>query len=141
SAGRRSCCSRGSCTATRPRRTACARWSSAPWSRARPSRRRGQDEAMSTDAPDAPPTPPLRTVRLVRDVRPWGGAPVDLHLDGGVITAITPAGPSPAGAAEVDGGRVDGDVVDGRGLLALPGIVNAHAHVDKSWWGLPWQSY
>jgi cytosine deaminase len=96
---------------------------------------------MSTDAPDAPPTPSLRTVRLVRDVRPWGGAPVDLHLDGGVITAITPAGPSPAGAAEVDGGRVDGDVVDGRGLLALPGIVNAHAHVDKSWWGLPWQSY
>lgn len=35
----------------------------------------------------------------------------------------------------------EGRTLDGRGLLALPGIVNAHAHVDKSWWGLPWQSY
>lgn len=26
-------------------------------------------------------------------------------------------------------------------MLALPGLVNAHAHLDKSWWGLPWQSY
>ncbi|WP_169581108.1 MULTISPECIES: amidohydrolase family protein [Microbacterium] len=31
--------------------------------------------------------------------------------------------------------------IDGRGLLALPGLVNAHAHVDKSWIGHPWQSY
>jgi len=31
--------------------------------------------------------------------------------------------------------------LDGQGLLALPSIVNTHAHIDKSWWGLPWQSY
>jgi len=34
-----------------------------------------------------------------------------------------------------------GDRIDGGGLLALPGFVNAHAHVDKSWWGRPWVSY
>ncbi|MCC2030853.1 amidohydrolase family protein [Microbacterium allomyrinae] len=31
--------------------------------------------------------------------------------------------------------------IDGRGLLALSGIVNTHAHVDKSWIGHSWQSY
>lgn len=38
-------------------------------------------------------------------------------------------------------GAAAAEVVDGGGLLALPGIVNGHAHVDKSWLGLPWQSY
>ena len=70
-------------------------------------------------------------ITCLRRVRPWGGAPVDIDMDAGVITAITPAGDRPIGVREFDG----------RGLLALPGIVNAHAHVDKSWWGLPWQSY
>ena len=31
--------------------------------------------------------------------------------------------------------------IDGRGLLALPGLANTHAHVDKSWIGHPWQPY
>lgn len=91
----------------------------------------------------------LRAVRLVRNVRPWGGEPVDVHIADGVITALTPAttedrrdgrgGPGDLGAAP-DGSPV-AEVVDGRGLLALPGVINAHAHADKSWWGLPWQSY
>jgi cytosine deaminase len=56
----------------------------------------------------------------------------DLVLRDGVIASVTPAGgPLPDGA----------EVVDGAGLLALPGLVNAHAHVDKSWWGRPWVSY
>jgi cytosine/creatinine deaminase len=80
---------------------------------------------MSTDA--------LRPVRLVRDIRPWGGERTDLLIgtDGRIerIGAVDPTELDPA------------QVVDGRGLLALPGLVNAHAHVDKSWWGLPWQSY
>jgi cytosine deaminase len=72
------------------------------------------------------------TLTLLQNVRPWGGDAVDLHVTGGRISAITPHDPTaPAG---------DG-VVDGRGLLALPGLVNAHAHVDKSWWGQPWVSY
>lgn len=66
------------------------------------------------------------------DVRPWGGAPADLTIADGVIAAVSPAGSAP---------EPGGERIDGRGLLALPGFVNAHAHVDKSWWGRPWVSY
>jgi len=68
-------------------------------------------------------------IALVRNIRPWGGDAVDIRIDdAGRIASIAPA-------TLAEGG------VDGRGMLALPGLVNAHAHVDKSWWGLPWQSY
>ncbi|MGC5168975.1 amidohydrolase [Luteimicrobium sp. DT211] len=74
------------------------------------------------------------TVTVLRNVRPWGGDAADLHVADGRVTAVTPHDPAvPAPAAD--------GVVDGRGLLALPGLVNAHAHVDKSWWGKPWVSY
>lgn len=101
------------------------------------------------------------SVSVLRDVRPWGGPSVDLTISDGIITAIDAhvAGPSAPGeqptasAAAVAGAGTGagastsgtagtaGTVVDGRGLLALPGFVNAHAHVDKSWWGKPWVSY
>ncbi|MCK9793128.1 amidohydrolase [Isoptericola sp. 4D.3] len=71
-------------------------------------------------------------VSVIRDVRPWGGEPADLHVADGTIAAVVPHDATAAPAP--------GDV-DGRGLLALPGLVNAHAHVDKSWWGKPWVSY
>ena len=71
------------------------------------------------------------TFLRLADVRPWGGDLVDLVIADGVITDITPAGTAADQAERVDG----------RGLLALPGFVNAHAHVDKSWWGQPWVSY
>lgn len=71
-------------------------------------------------------------ITRLANVRPWGGDAVDIDVDGTVIGAIHPHGHAP---------RHEGVVVDGQGLCALPGIVNAHAHVDKSWWGLPWQSY
>lgn len=63
---------------------------------------------------------------LLRQVRCWGGAPRDLMISKGCF------------ATEVEPGARE---IDGRGLLALPGLVNAHAHVDKSWCGKPWQSY
>lgn len=65
---------------------------------------------------------------VVANVRPWGEDPVDVVIAGGVITGLVPAGSAPAG----------GEHLDGAGSLALPGFVNAHAHVDKSWWGQPW---
>lgn len=71
---------------------------------------------------------------LISDVRPWGGDPVDVEVREGRIAALHPAGTS---SADQPGVRR----LDGRGLLALPGLVNAHAHVDKSWWGRPWESY
>ncbi|WP_166848948.1 amidohydrolase [Isoptericola sp. BMS4] len=72
---------------------------------------------------------------VLSDVRPWGGERCDLHLADGVITAVVPHDPAAVPDAPTAG------VLDGRGLLALPGLVNAHAHVDKSWWGKPWVSY
>ncbi|NHT19586.1 amidohydrolase family protein [Cellulomonas sp. IC4_254] len=77
---------------------------------------------------------------IIRDVRPWGGAPADVGIAGDRVAWVRPAGGDPAdgGAAEAAPGA---RVVEGRGLLALPGLVNTHAHADKSWWGLPWQSY
>ena len=32
-------------------------------------------------------------------------------------------------------------MIDGGGLLALPGFINSHSHIDKSWWGQPWVSF
>ena len=77
------------------------------------------------------PAPPLMDIVSIRRVRPWGGDLVDILIEDGKIAQILRARGERIGAREFDGG----------GLLALPGIVNAHAHVDKSWWGLPWQSY
>lgn len=68
---------------------------------------------------------------ILTNVRPWGAAPVDIVVSGAEIRSVLPAGTAPDG----------GDRLDGRGLLALPGFINAHAHVDKSWWGKPWVSY
>ncbi|WP_348788999.1 amidohydrolase [Leifsonia sp. NPDC080035] len=68
---------------------------------------------------------------LLRNVRPWGGAASDVLIEGGRIAAVEPHLPA----------RPSDDAIDGRGLLALPGFVNAHAHLDKSWWGRPWVSY
>lgn len=59
----------------------------------------------------------------VRAVRPWGGAPVDLILEDGRISAMSdPVSPDQWSDSDLDG----------QGLLALPSIVNTHAHVDKS---------
>lgn len=83
------------------------------------------------------------TVTVLRDVRPWGGVRSDLHVADGVITAVVPHDPTTPAVPVAAGtpGTTPPHVVDGGGLLALPGLVNAHAHVDKSWWGKPWVSY
>ncbi|WP_123390613.1 amidohydrolase family protein [Nocardioides aurantiacus] len=71
---------------------------------------------------------------LISDVRPWGADPVDLLVADGVLAEVVPTGTAPRGAPAARR-------IAGHGLLALPGLVNAHAHVDKSWWGRPWESY
>ncbi len=75
------------------------------------------------------------TETVLRNVRPWGEAPADIVITDGVITTISPASISNAGSSEPR------KVIDGRNLLAIPGFINAHAHLDKSWWGKPWVSY
>ncbi|MCT4357571.1 amidohydrolase [Streptomyces sp. Je 1-79] len=75
----------------------------------------------------APNTSPVVTV--FRDVRPWGGPQADLIAVDGVL----------AEADAVPEG-VDVEYVDGRGRLALPTLVDAHLHPDKTTWGEPWHS-
>ncbi|MGQ4553463.1 amidohydrolase family protein [Dermabacteraceae bacterium CCM 9519] len=72
----------------------------------------------------------LRNVRIADGSDPRVTRKVDIELDGANIAAITDA----------TGQVAEGDI-DGRGLFAIPGVVNTHAHVDKSWWGRDWQSY
>ena len=61
---------------------------------------------------------------LVRNVRPLGGDLTDIVILAGCIAR----GPAPAGVPVLDGG----------GRIALPGLVEAHTHLDKSLLGLSW---
>jgi cytosine/adenosine deaminase-related metal-dependent hydrolase len=60
----------------------------------------------------------------VNNVRPLGGDLADILILAGRIAR----GPAPAGVPVLDGG----------GRIALPGLVEAHTHLDKSLLGLPW---
>jgi cytosine/creatinine deaminase len=61
---------------------------------------------------------------LVLNVRPLGGDLEDILISAGRIAR----GPAPPGVPVLDGG----------GRIALPGLVEAHTHLDKSLLGLPW---
>jgi cytosine/adenosine deaminase-related metal-dependent hydrolase len=61
---------------------------------------------------------------LVRNVRPLGGDPADILI----LAERIERGPAPAEVPVLDGG----------GRIALPGLVEAHTHLDKSLLGLPW---
>lgn len=70
---------------------------------------------------------------LLSNVKPWGGSVCHFLINDDVI-AQRYEGDLPVIAGNVP-------VVDGGGAIALPGFVNAHAHIDKSWWGKSWQSW
>src|SRR5215472_5640387 len=61
---------------------------------------------------------------IVRNVRPLGGELVDIMILAGCIAR----GPAPNGVPVLDGG----------GRVVLPGLVEAHTHLDKSLLGMPW---
>lgn len=66
---------------------------------------------------------------LVKNVRPMGQETVDVLIRDAVIQRMEP------------NIIADGDlatVLDGRNQLLLPGLVNAHAHMDKNLLGYPW---
>jgi cytosine/adenosine deaminase-related metal-dependent hydrolase len=67
---------------------------------------------------------------LIRNVRPAGGEATDVLLRDGKIAAIG-AGAAAAGATVFDAG----------GNLMIPGLVEAHTHLDKSFWGMGWQRH
>ncbi|MGW8355729.1 amidohydrolase [Streptomyces wedmorensis] len=72
-------------------------------------------------------TPPPRAATLFHDVRPFGGPARDLVAVDGLLAAEVPAD-----------ARVER--IDGGGRLALPTLVDAHIHPDKTSWGEPWHS-
>lgn len=69
---------------------------------------------------------------LLRDVRPMAAAgPVDVLVSDGRIARLAPGLAPPPGASVIDGGH---------GIL-LPALVDAHMHLDKTFWGRPWRPH
>ncbi|MCP4559394.1 MAG: amidohydrolase family protein [Bosea sp.] len=67
---------------------------------------------------------------LIRNVRPAGGAATNVLIRDGRIAAIG-----------VDATSTGGAVLDAGGQLVIPGLVEAHTHLDKSFWGMGWQRH
>lgn len=64
---------------------------------------------------------------LITNARPMGGANADILIKDGRIAAIGPDIVAEGVAVEDAGGRI-----------AIPGLVDAHTHLDKSLLGYPW---
>lgn len=67
---------------------------------------------------------------LIRNVRPMGADAADVLIEDGRIVRVAPGIAPPPGVP----------VEDGAGALLLPGLVEAHTHLDKNLLGLPWHS-
>ena len=65
---------------------------------------------------------------LLRDVRPMGGPATDLLIRHGRIVELGQGLDAPGVPVEA-----------GKDAILLPGLVEAHTHLDKNLLGLPWQ--
>lgn len=65
---------------------------------------------------------------LLKNVRPYAGPALDILVENGRIARMGKDIAAPAGVA----------VEEGRGEIVIPGLVEAHTHLDKSLWGQPW---
>lgn len=68
---------------------------------------------------------------MIRGGRPWGAQTADIAVRDGRIAAIGADLPAAPGD----------EIVDARGCLVIPGLVDAHAHIDKTLWGTPWHPH
>ncbi|MDX8510724.1 amidohydrolase family protein [Mesorhizobium captivum] len=64
---------------------------------------------------------------ILKNVRPWGETATDVVIREGRIAAVGPAAAS-----------IGAESIDGRGAILLPGLVEAHTHLDKTLYGMPW---
>lgn len=64
---------------------------------------------------------------LIRNLRPMGAPATDLLIRGGQIAAIAPGITTPGLPTE-----------DAGGAIAIPGLVEAHTHLDKTVMGMGW---
>ena len=67
---------------------------------------------------------------LLTNIRPMGGAATNMLIRAGKIMEVGPNLAAPGIPTE-----------DGRGALAIPGLVEAHTHLDKSLWGMGWRKH
>lgn len=65
---------------------------------------------------------------LIKQVRPFGGPTIDILVENGRIAKMEPY---------IEVGN-EATIINGQNQLALPGLVNAHAHIDKNMLGWPW---
>lgn len=86
-----------------------------------------------TEACDGLPLHHLQVKELLlRSVRPWGAAAAcDMRIRDGRIAEI--------GSNLTPG--ADCELVYGAGCVVIPGLVNGHAHMDKTLWGTSWHSH
>ncbi|MCZ6626758.1 MAG: amidohydrolase family protein [SAR324 cluster bacterium] len=69
---------------------------------------------------------------LIKNVRPMGGNTTDVLIQDGLFHQIGP-GLAPD--------KPDSESIDGNGCLLIPGLVDGHMHLDKTFLGLPWVSH
>ena len=67
---------------------------------------------------------------MIRNVRPMAGPLSSIRILDGRIASIGDGANAPAAAA-----------IDGGGAIALPGLVEAHTHLDKTLWGMGWHKH
>ncbi|GLJ80675.1 amidohydrolase family protein [Microbacterium imperiale] len=72
------------------------------------------------------------TRTILTRVRPWGGAPADVIVDGGAITGVAAPGAADTTSATV---------VDGRDRILLPSFADVHVHLDSTRIGLPFRPH
>jgi cytosine deaminase len=64
---------------------------------------------------------------LLRNVRPMAGETCDILIQDGRIAGLGHFEPQPGMPVE-----------DGGNAIAIPGLIDAHTHLDKTTWGMPW---
>ena len=69
---------------------------------------------------------------LLRNVRPVGGPITDVLVQDGRVASLGQGLAAPGQALRA---------IDCEGDLLLPGLVDAHAHLDKTLWGLPFRPH
>ena len=69
-------------------------------------------------------------IQVIRNVRPMGGAAVDVLISDAKIDSIAPAGSA---------SRDLPTLAEGNGQLLLPALVEGHVHLDKTLWNSPWR--
>ena len=65
---------------------------------------------------------------LLSNVRPWGADATDVLIRDGLIASGPP-------------GNATLEEIDGANAILLPGLVEAHTHLDKTLWGMGWRPH